>query len=133
MEPLLAAAALGGFVVYKSFAHTPEPQPVDGNKEDSRLPTPKFLYSNPAQWTSAPFDVAYRPYNEFYGPNNDPRRAHLLYGGTRVVLGGYGSAGPATNQSWPVTAPKEPSPAPSYETRSPVAIGQRPASKTVFQ
>lgn len=133
MEGLVIVGFLGGYILYKSFQRSAtEPKPTDGNKEGPRLPPPKFLYSDPALWTSAPVDITYRPYEVFTGPNNDPRRAYLLYGGSRVVHSGYKPV-TQTNQAWPVTNPGEPGQTPGYRVQAPTAIGERPTSKTALQ
>lgn len=134
MEGFVIALGLGGYIVYKIFDQsTTLPQPKDGNKQENALPAPKFLYSDPAIWTSAPVDITYRPFRSFYGPNNDPRKSFLLFGGARVVHSGYNPVG-QTNMVWPVTTPTEPATRPSYTPQPVVATGekQRISSKTIF-
>lgn len=134
MEGFLVALGLGGYIVYKIWdTSTTLPQPKDGNKSENALPAPRFLYSNPAIWTSAPVDITYRPYNSFFGPNNDPRKAFLLFGGSRVVHSGYNPVG-QTNLVWPVTYPSQPAGRPGYTPQPVIGTGemQRVSSKTVF-
>lgn len=131
MELLIIGGAVGVYL-YNTFSYK-IPEPEDGNQEGNTLPAPRFLYSNPAIWTSAPVDVSYRPYKPFFGPNNDPRNAFLLTGGARVVHSGYNPV-VRTNQAWPTTYPKAPSPRPGYEPEPITAIGekQRVSSRSVF-
>lgn len=84
---------------YNSFHAGGRPKPSDGNPEGNVLPAPRFLYSDPKLWTSYPENVCYLPFKNFWGPNNDPRRAYLLFGGARIVHSGYNPV-VKTNQMW---------------------------------
>lgn len=124
-----------GYLVYTNFwGSSAQPQPADGNEQGTPLPAPRFLYVEPRVWTSSPVDVTYRPYRSFFGPLNDPRRAHLLKGGTRVVHSGYDPAA-QTNQVWSAGAPSsDPSPMPAYTAKPVRATGEKQVvtDKTVF-
>lgn len=130
MEILVIGGA-AAILLYNSFYKPPQPE--DGNKDGNALPAPRFLYSDPAIWTSSPVDISYRSFKPYFGPNNDPRRAYLLYGGSRVPHSGYNPV-VQTNQVWPATSPKDPSATPGYTADPVTAIGekQRINSKTVF-
>ena len=100
--------AAGGIFLYNSFQNSRFPKPDAGHPSGNALPAPRFLYSEPRLWTSAPVDISGRPYNTFYGTNNDPRRAYLLYGGTRIVTSGYNPVA-KTNLQWPQNSSNPPS------------------------
>lgn len=123
----------GGYMVYTTFRTSSQPQPKDGNNEGINLPAPRFLYSEPRLWISAPADITYKPFNSFYGPNNDPRRAYLLNGGARVVHSGYKPV-IQTNQVWAPSQGSGPSGKPGYAVHPITGIGEKQAvtSKTVF-
>lgn len=134
MEVLLIGGAVA-IVLYNSFYTPPaEPDHKDGNREGNYLPAPKFLYSDPAIWTSSPVDVSYRPFIPIFGPNNDPRRNYLLYGGARVTHSGYNPV-VQTNQVWPMSNGTGPSGNPTANAQPVVEIGgtQTVTSKTVFK
>jgi hypothetical protein len=128
----LVVAGVAGVLLYNSFYTVPTPK--EGNKEGNVLPAPRFLYSNPEQWTSAPVDVSYRPYISFFGPNNDPRRNYLLAGGARITHSGYNPVS-QTNLIWPETNPKNPSNVPAYKVQPITGTGEKQTvtSKTVFK
>jgi hypothetical protein len=123
MEALIVLGATG-LILYNSF-YT-EPRPCKEHAKGTALPNPRFLYSDPAQWTAAPVDISYRNYESFHGPNNDPRRRYILPGGARVVHSGYKPHFTQTNQIWPnagVSAQPLSTP-PSYTYQPSTGIGE---------
>ena len=132
MEGLLVVGGLSIFA-YNVFYGGGTPKPEDGSPPGTQLPPPNVLWSEPRLWISAPVDITYRDYRTFTGPNNDPRRAYLLYGGVRVSHSGYNPV-VQTNQVWEKSLPAKPSGKPGY-TASPVrGIGeaQIPTTQSVF-
>lgn len=131
MEILLIGGALT-ILGYNSFHR--EPELKDGNEEGSNLPAPRFLYTDPKLWTSAPVDMTYRPSQSFFGPNNDPRIRYLLPGGVRVVHSGYNPV-VKTNQVWNYAATQNPAPVPAYTAKPIKGTGEKQTvtSNTVFK
>lgn len=99
MSYILPVLVAGSAYVLLSNGFYRRPDPTQKHAPGDALPNPRFLYSDPAIWTSAPVDISYLPYEEFYGTNNDPRRRYLLFGGTRVVHSGYDPV-VKTNMVW---------------------------------
>lgn len=133
----IAVIAIGaaGVILYNTFS---EPVPKSSHDSGTKLPCPRQLYSNPAQWTGSPVDLTYRQSETFYGPGNDPRRRYLLPGGTRVVHQAWSPCWVQTNQVWRggQSASKQPSGGvPSYEPAPVLGTGEKRAvtSKTILQ
>lgn len=132
MEAVLVIGA-AGVLLYNMF-YAPQPSVKDGIATGNRLPPPRFLYSEPRIWSSAPVDITYRNYENYYGPNNDPRRNYILYGGTRVPHSGYNPVG-QTNLTWPDTRPSAPGAVPGYIAQPIKGTGEKQmvTSATVFK
>lgn len=134
MAEFLLVVGAGGILAYNAF-YKSEPEVAPDHPAGTQLPTPRFLYSDPAIWTFSPVDVSYRPYTEYWGPNNDPRRAYTLFGGTRIPHSGYNPVA-TTNQVWTRGAgAAPPASVPSYSPAPHLGRGveQRVTSKTVFK
>lgn len=122
MEALFVLGA-GGIILYNTMKK--QPQPDEEHDKGTALPNPRFLYSNPANWSSAPVDITYRGGQSFYGPLNDPRIRYQLHGGARVVHSGYGSNFVRTNLVWNNTSENtSDSGKPAYIIRPNVGIGE---------
>lgn len=133
MEVLIIVGG-ASYLLYQAFKRRAEPEPADGNPEGNVLPAPRFLYSDPAIWTSSPVDITYRPYQTFWGPNNDPRNRYLLSGGVRVVHSGYNPV-VRTNQVWSYGSTANPTPVPGYTPEPIKGTGEKQTitSKTIFK
>lgn len=133
MEALIVIGGLGVFA-YNVLYGGGEPKPEKGGvSPDTSLPPPFVLWSEPRLWTSSPVDITYRPYQSYFGPNNDPRRAYELYGGVRVPHSGYDPV-EQTNQVWTSSMAPRPSALPSYAANPVYGIGkkQNATSQSVF-
>jgi hypothetical protein len=98
----LALAGGIGVILYNVYFSKSmnEPQPGKTVEDDKySLPPPRTVWTNPSQFTSSPYDVTYLPSYDFFGPLNDPRKAYILPGGTRITHSGYNPVG-RTNQVW---------------------------------
>ena len=100
METIFIAATAGA-LAYNLSSKTHEPDVAKGTPSGTALPPPRVLWSDPAQWITAPIDITYLPYQTFTGPYHDPRRAYILPGGAKISHSGYNNVGATqTNQVW---------------------------------
>lgn len=123
MEGLLVIGGLG-ILGYNVIYGGGDPKPQDGAPPGASLPPPKFLYSEPRIWSSAPVDITYRNYMPYYGPLNDPRRAYILYGGSRVPFSGYNPV-VGTNLVWDAKASMKKSGVPEYTPNPIRGLGEK--------
>lgn len=123
---IIGASAIFLLNIYRSKRGV-KSETTDGTPSGTQLPPPRFLYSDPALWVSSPVEISDLPSQVFWGPYNDPRRALILPGGSKVVHSGLSTSEMSsvrTNWPWSRLRSSEPVPVPMYKPSPQMGIGE---------